>query len=304
MPSRNVSDRLADALRERWQINVAGGWIARRSRLRIVHYLMLARLGWRGRAKGRTFWGAPLCINAQDKCALALITFGYEEAALTSLMLATLRPGMRFVDVGAHVGFQSMLGAELVGTSGRVVSFEPQRQIFDYVERNLKPYPQIRLTAAAVGDSTGFVTFYQHDMALSAFSGSALSGGHQNPSGRQHIVPVVTLDEALRAAERPVDFVKCDVEGAEMSVLIGAGNILNADRPLLVLEAEMPLKGQSRPRVRKFQELLQPFGYQPLAFEYSGAVLQFGPLDRIEMHHANVAFVHPARAEFSFLLSK
>jgi hypothetical protein len=101
-----------------------------------------------------------------------------------------------------------------------------------------------------------------------------------------------------------VDFVKCDVEGAEMRVLRGARDILRADRPLLVLEAEMPVECQARPRVREFQEFLQPLGYRPLAFEYSGRQLQFGPLDRLQMHHANVAFVHPSRAEFGFLLSE
>lgn len=301
---RALSDRLRDALQARWQINVAGGWGARRARWRIIHRLVLARLGRHGQAKGRTFWGAPLHIDTADRGALALLSFGYEEAALTSLMLATLRSGMRLVDIGAHVGFQSMLGAELVGPSGRVASFEPQRQILGYAERNLKPYPQIRLTPSAVGDSTGAVTFYERNMALSGFSGSALSGVDQTPTARQYVVPVVALDQALKADERPVDFIKCDVEGAEMSVLLGAHDILNVDRPLLVLEAEMPVKRQPRPRIRQFLEFLEPLGYQPLAFEYSGEFLQFGPLDRIEMHHANVAFVHPSRVEFSFLLPK
>lgn len=131
----DVSERLRSALRERWQINVAGGWNARLSRWRIIHYLVLARLGWRGRAKRMTFWGDPLHFHTDDRGSLGLVTFGYEETALTSLMLAALQPGMRFVDIGAHVGFQSMLGAELVGKSGRGVSFEPQRQILQYTSQ-------------------------------------------------------------------------------------------------------------------------------------------------------------------------
>lgn len=157
---------------------------------------------------------------------------------------------------------------------------------------------------SAVGDSAGTVTFYERDMATAGFSGSDLSGASQNQSVRQYTVPVVTLDEALRADERPVDFIKCDVEGAEMSVLRGAGSILNRDRPLLVLEAEMPVKGEPRPRIQEFQEFLDPFGYRPIAFEYSGSDLRCGALDRVEMTHGNIAFVHPSRIEFSFLPSQ
>jgi hypothetical protein len=67
-----------------------------------------------------------------------------------------------------------------------------------------------------------------------------------------------------------------------------------------VLEAEMPTDNPSRPRIKEFTEFLAPFGYVPMAFEFDGA-LMVGPPDTFPLAHANIAFIHPARAHFGDL---
>jgi len=297
----DFADRMRAAYRRRWHVNQAGGAAARLSRWRVIHYVILRRIGWHGRAKARTFWGAPIYVHTAETTSGGLLAFGYHDTALTALMLETIKLGMRLVDIGAHLGYESMLGAELVGRTGRVVSFEPQRQIFGYTERNLRRYPQVRVMSAAVGERNGVIDFHERALALSAFSGSDASAQSATGSEQSYTVPVVKLDEALRINERPVDFIKCDVEGAEMSVLRGACDILREDRPLLVLEAEMPVSGQPRPRIQEFSEFLAPFGYRPVAFDFDGT-LRIGRLDELDMGHANVAFVHPSRKEFAALM--
>jgi FkbM family methyltransferase len=214
-------------------------------------------------------------------------------------MLETIQPGMRVVDVGAHLGYIAMLASELVGKAGRVVAFEPQRQIAEWTGRNLRPYPQARLVKMAAGDDTGIADFIECDLARSGFSGRPLTGAPAGlpDAGHRYQVPVTTLDGALRPDERPVDFIKVDVEGSEMAVLNGAHHILRRDRPLIVLEAEMPAANGPRPRVREFARWLEPMGYIPVGFEFSDTLL-IGAVDEVAMGHANVAFVHPSRAEF------
>ena len=280
-------------LRRRWRLNQHGGLRARTSRWRVLHWLFLQRLGWRRWVKARVFWGDPIYLLTGENVSRGILPFGYAELALTALMIEFLEPGMRVVDVGAHLGFEAMLASVLVGREGRVVSFEPQEQIVGWTVKNLQRFPQARVVKAVAGQSKGKAVFTECDIARSAFSGQSI-----DPNagvGRQYETEVTTIGEALVKDERPVDFIKCDAEGSEMAILRGASDILTEDRPFLVLEAEMPNYPELRPRVREFVELLGPLGYQGLSFDYDGR-LKLAPLGSLNEGHANVAFIHNSKA--------
>jgi FkbM family methyltransferase len=281
-------------LHHRWRLNQQGGMRARASRLRVLHWLLLQKLGWHRWVEGRVFWGDPIYLLTGEDVSRGILPFGYGELAITALMIEFLEPGMRVVDVGAHLGYEAMLASVLVGQDGKVVSFEPQKQIADWTIKNLQQYPQARLVKAAAGESKGLMTFTQCDLMRSAFSGQGTD--LPSDSGRQYEVEVTTLDTALEKEERPVDFIKCDAEGAEMTVLRGAQNVLHEDKPLLVLEAELPSQSNSRPRAREFSEFLAPLGYQGLSFDYDGK-LKLAPLGSLTEGHANIAFVHNSKAQ-------
>jgi FkbM family methyltransferase len=263
-----------------------------------MHWLLLQRLHLNLWVKAPLFFGAKMWVLTGETTSRGLLAFGYSETALTALMLETLRPGMHFVDVGAHLGYEALLASTLVGESGRVVSFEPQSRIARWAMRSLRPFSQARVVRSAVADFNGEMEFHELEDARSAFS-SAQSGGLP---GRLVRVPVVTLSSALAQDGRPADFIKVDVEGGELSVLRGARALLERDRPLLVLEAEMPAGEKPRPRVRQFDEFLSPLGYRGVSFDFDGQ-LRLAPLERLEVGHANVAFVPVAKPEFSQLVT-
>jgi FkbM family methyltransferase len=291
-----VNAALSAALATRWNINRRGGVRARLHRWRILHWMLLQKLGVSRWVRAPLFFGERMWILTRETISHGLLGFGYAEAALSALMLEVLRPGMRVVDIGAHLGYEALLASILVGEHGRVVSFEPQQDIAVWTARNLSRFAQTRIVVSAVGDACGELDFSQRDLLSSAFSGpSATSTG-----GRSTRVPLTTLAAALREDERPVDFLKCDVEGGEMAVLRGAQDVLRRDQPVLVLEAEMPSAGGERPRVNEFAEFLAPLGYLGFIFEFDGA-LRIGRLGDFEPGHANVGFVSPARPEFRFL---
>jgi len=295
--SSTAPSLLSAVFSRRWLENQRGGLRTRLSRWRILHWMLLQRFGFNRWVHAPLFFSERMWVLTGETTSSGLLGFGYAEAALTALMLEILKPGMRVVDIGAHLGYEAMLACATVGESGRVVSFEPQQRIVAWTVRNLQPFPQCRVVPSAVGDFNGLVEFSEMDLLRSAFSGAEATGA----VARRTRVPVTTLSIALRKDERPVDFLKCDVEGAEMAVLRGAVDILRLDQPLLVLEAEMPFASDRRPRVDEFAEFLAPLGYAGFFFEFDGH-LKVGRLRAFDVGHANVGFAPRSRPEFRWLV--
>jgi hypothetical protein len=96
---------MEEELRRRWRLNGKGGLRARASRWRVLHWLLLQRLVWHRWVKGRVFWGDPIFVLTGEDIFRGILSFGYSELALTALMIESLEPGMRVVDVGAHLGY-------------------------------------------------------------------------------------------------------------------------------------------------------------------------------------------------------
>ena len=282
----NTNEKLWLRFTEKWALNQRGGITARVSRWRIFHWLFLQKLGLKLWVEGRLFFDEKMWLLTGETNSKSLLGFGYEEAALSAFMLKFIQPGMCVIDVGAHLGYEAILASVLVGLKGRVVCFEPQPQISSWTERNLGRFPQARVVKSAAGDYLGTTTFYELPLVE---SGQSSRYSDQN-SGRKIQVPIAPLKDLLLDLERPVHFIKCDVEGAEMSVLRGVVDILKKDQPILILEGEMPEEGKPRARVEEFGKFLMPLGYIGLSFEFDGE-LHLAPIGELNCGHANVAYV-------------
>jgi FkbM family methyltransferase len=150
-----------------------------------------------------------------------------------------LRLGMTVYDIGANIGFFSLLAARLVGATGRVTAFEADPEIAarlrDNVERN-KDAP-ISVEEKAVWSSSNPVFFARADAAVSPDRGL----GHVIDNDAERSAPgtirveAVSVDECVHKSGAP-DFIKCDVEGAEVEVFRGAEKLLNERRPIILCE--------------------------------------------------------------------
>jgi FkbM family methyltransferase len=160
---------------------------------------------------------------------------GGGEPEVQAALVKHLRPGMTFYDVGANIGFFSMLGARLVGPSGRVIAFEADPEVaarlLGHAARN--EFGWIRVEQKAVWSEARSVFFERTDPAKSPDRGL----GHvvENGSGNAIRVEAVSLDEYAKSAAEP-DFVKCDVEGAEGEVICGMERLLREKRPAVLCE--------------------------------------------------------------------
>jgi FkbM family methyltransferase len=150
---------------------------------------------------------------------------GVWEADVMKLLRRTLRPGSVFVDVGANVGFHSLLAWQLVGPRGTVVAVEPVPWTLELLRANVwRSGAAVTVLAAAAADAAGPVRL--------AAAPRHRSGAHLSEEGELEVA-AVRLDEALPDAV--VDVLKIDVEGAEPLVLRGARALIERSLELLAI---------------------------------------------------------------------
>lgn len=149
---------------------------------------------------------------------------GTYEAPLQRLLADALRPGDVFYDIGANVGFFSLLASQRVG-AGRVIAFEPLPANLELLRRNLalNGADNVSIVDAAVADTSGRARF---TVGGSASQGALADEGIE--------VAVVALDELDLP---PPTVMKIDVEGAESRVLAGAVRLLTHHRPVIFLSS-------------------------------------------------------------------
>lgn len=160
----------------------------------------------------------------------------YEEETVR-LMTRLLKPGDRFVDVGANVGYLTLVAARLVGPTGSVMAFEPLSKARTWLERNvaLNDASQVLIRADAVCDRTATAVLNigpDHHTSTSSLLPSANSHG-------ETVVPCVRLDDVLTDTNA-IRLLKIDVEGAEHLVVEGASRTLDRHAPDIIIELNGP----------------------------------------------------------------
>jgi FkbM family methyltransferase len=178
--------------------------------------------------------GRGLRINLHGS-AVAFAT-GTAERPLQEALKRELAPGMTFFDIGANVGFVTLVAASLVGPSGRVVAFEPVPGNVAAIRENLalNGIDWVELRQTAVARSAGSASLIVSE--VSAFSRLAHISVPSEARDRIE-VPVTSVDELLAASSVPKpDVIKIDVEGAELEVIEGMRDTLAQLRPVLLCE--------------------------------------------------------------------
>ena len=150
-----------------------------------------------------------------------------------------LRPGMTVYDIGANIGFFSLLAARLVGAAGRVTAFEADPEIARRLRENVmrNQGAPISVEEKAVWSCSKPVFFARADAAVSPDRGLGyvINNDTERSAAGTIRVEAVSVDEYMRKSGAP-DFIKCDVEGAEAEVFRGAEKLLNENAPLILCE--------------------------------------------------------------------
>ncbi len=188
----------------------------------------------------RNRWGHELYLSPHYHLDFEIISFGTYDRSLHQFIERHVRPGMYCADVGANMGEMALHMAERVGGRGRVYAFEPVPHVFrrltDNIYRNhlqgtidARQLALLDRQTTVLLDEPGQDAFNQglgsimHSPRISDFSRIAVAG--------------TSLDRFI-AAERPerLDFLKLDIQGAEILFLEGARETLARFRPDFVME--------------------------------------------------------------------
>ncbi len=198
--------------------------------------------------------GSKMYVNANDESPAIRKTFEIyasdkiHEKATTELFRKIIKKGDTVVDLGANIGYFTLLAARLAGPDGRVYSFEPEPKNYSYLKKNieLNNYSQATAINKAVSDKNGttelFICLYDTGHhTINKYDGIEAYSHGRSTEKRPIKIETITLDEFFKGREDSIDMIKMDVEGAESLALRGMDNILRRNNKLKMVVEFFPL---------------------------------------------------------------
>lgn len=178
--------------------------------------------------------GVEIEVDARDAMGKAIYLYGCYEYAVTELIQTLVGPDTVFFDVGANIGYYTLLAAPI---SKRVFAFEPVGKIYEQVNRNIlrNRLANVKTFNCAVGDHDGEAALFLPQSSENI----GLASLEAMDNAERVIVPLVTLDRVVRDhAINRVDLIKIDVERAEVQAFEGGRELLSrSDAPDVIFES-------------------------------------------------------------------
>lgn len=227
--------------------------------------------------------GLPECYRDTFR---PYITSHNWERLTTEMFKRVVKEGDVVVDIGANIGYFTLLSARLIGKKGRVYSFEPEPVNYNLLLKNinLNSYDNVVPLNKAVSNVKGMVRLYLSDSDTGAHT------LRHNPSGGKFVtthsgkfveVESIILDEFFEGKGHAINVIKLDVEGAEMAVLLGMDKILTQNQDLKIFAEFYP-------------SAIREFGYSPeefirkLVIDYRFSIFAIDYLPRGTKQHLKI----------------
>lgn len=248
-------------------------WCVRRGILRRGYARLLASLPtiiWGGRYISMTTTVGPMAFDTCDRGTVQMMLHGTaNHEPEETLVVAQLAPYLTCaIDIGANVGWYTRLlqyHGERIRT---VLAVEANPLALDILQLNCARFPSIEVIACAAGETDGESSFW--------VSGASNLSSSVRAVGRKVVARQTTIDTmcAGRQLLDHVDFIKCDVEGAEIQVLQGARRILSgAKPPIWMIEVEPQFLSECQYTTERVEQLVTQQGGEPQFFVARGGRL-------------------------------
>ena len=215
-----------------------------------------------------TVFGSQIAGDTSDIIQQYVYYFGVWEPHLTRWIERRLRPGDTFIDVGANIGYFSLLASKLVGDSGAVVAIEASPKTFGLLQANLARNlaQNVRSVNVAASDRKGRVRLFRgpdDNIGLTTVFGDP-SFPFESEVDTAPLSILLTPEEVQNAR-----LIKIDVEGAEWSVVAGMGPLLCSGRHDLeiIVEVTPELLAQQGKRAEDLVRVFRDSGFQAYRLE-------------------------------------
>jgi FkbM family methyltransferase len=252
-----------------------------------------------------TVFGRRIAGNTNELLQQYIYYFGLWEPYLTRWIATRLRPGDTFVDVGANIGYFSLLASKLVGKSGTVVAIEASPKTFRMLQQNLaiNRADNVRVLNMAVADKFDLVQVFggnEHNTGLATI---CAAGNQERDFVVEGLVEAAPLSSILQGAEiETARLIKIDVEGSEWRVTEGLSDIFRHGRGDLEFIVEInPISGalQGR-RPEEIVSAFQAAGFHLYRIENDyDAVSYLPPLQTVRPVRMRESIEHLTDAIFS-----
>ena len=200
--------------------------------------------------------GHKMFLDSKDSLRLSIN--GVYEPFETDLIKTKINKGDTVLDIGANIGYYTLIFARSVGNTGKVYAFEPDPENFALLKRNVEinGYDNVVLEQNAVYNKSGKIELFLNENNKSDHR--VYRTMSSQPS---IIIDAVTLDDYFYGYKGRLDLIKIDIQGAEMTALQGMSSILKQNRDVVYISEFFPAAMNS-------------FGNDPE--EYLGILNQYG----------------------------
>jgi len=228
--------------------------------------------------------GSKMCVNPKELDPMmrqTLQTYALSttwEEDTTKLFEKVVKKGDVVVDMGANVGYFTLLAAKLVGPNGKVFSFEPNPKNFQYLKKNieLNNYTNVRPEQKAVSNNSGRIKLFNcpYDTGHHTINqAEGIEAYREGRGGKVSSIDIdaVALDDYLSGKSDKINVMKIDVEGAEDLAYKGMRSIVQKNRNLKIFMEFFPLlieKMGSSPK-EFIENILKDFNIFVIGHDYS-----------------------------------
>jgi FkbM family methyltransferase len=233
-----------------------------------------------------------MLLNPTEHIQQQLFWYGYYEKELGDLLKKMLRSNDVFIDIGANIGYFSLLSAS-ISPSVKVISFEPVKDLFEKMNENFSINDNKNIVAinVAVGEMNE-----QRELYLSAPDNLGMSSFYQpeNYSGRNEKVEVIAFDDWFKKSGlTKIDLIKLDIEGNELAALKGMSAVLENQKPALIVEINPETLSQFGLKPLDIFNYLNQFNFDGFLISENGRLVH---LNSNEVNQTiNVLFIHKAK---------
>ncbi len=227
-------------------------------------------------------WNFHIKLISTDESVSKPIFFGYYEKETVSFITKYISYGDTVVDVGANIGFFTLIFSKLVGENGKVHAFEPSQREFLHLCENVgvNKFRNILLNQLALSNRNGFSEMNVLSESRFGAYNSLRRVSHskvQNEKAHIENVRTLTLDSYLALfPDAAPSLIKIDVEGFEKQVLEGMQSVLRTNNPpCLIIEICEGTHKDEQGTAEELITYIESFGYNLFSLNSVGNLIPF-----------------------------